>query len=31
MWTGRDVSGRFHDEFEVVCELVEMIEEDVMT
>jgi hypothetical protein len=31
MRIGRDVTGRFHDQFEVLCELEQMIEVDVMT
>jgi hypothetical protein len=31
MWIGMDVTGRFHDQFEVPCELEQMIEDDIMT
>jgi hypothetical protein len=31
MWIGKDVAGRFHDQFEVECRLEQMIEDDVMT
>jgi hypothetical protein len=31
MLIGDDVTGRFHDQFEVLCELEQMIEDDVMT
>jgi hypothetical protein len=31
MWIGKDVTGRFHDKFEVLFELEQMIEDDVMT
>jgi hypothetical protein len=31
IWIGNDVKGRFHDQFEVICELEQMIEDDVMT
>jgi hypothetical protein len=31
MWIGKDVRGSFHDQFEVMCGLEQMIEEDVMT
>jgi hypothetical protein len=31
MWIGEDVTGRFHDKFEVQCGLEQMIEDDVMT
>jgi hypothetical protein len=30
MWILKDVTGRFQDLFEVVCGLVEMIEDNVM-
>jgi hypothetical protein len=31
MWMGKDVAENFHDKFEVLCRLEEMIEDDVMT
>jgi hypothetical protein len=31
MWTGKDVTGRFHEKYEVICGLEQMIEDDVMT
>jgi hypothetical protein len=31
MWIGMDVTGRFHDQFEVIFELEQMIEDAVMT
>jgi hypothetical protein len=31
MWTGKDVTGRFHDQFEVLYGFEKMIEDDVMT
>jgi hypothetical protein len=31
MWIGKDVTVRFHYQFEVLCELVQMIKDDVMT
>jgi hypothetical protein len=31
MWIGRDVTGSIHDQFEVLCGLEQMIEDDVMT
>jgi hypothetical protein len=31
MWIGKDVTVRYHDQFEVQCELEQMIEDDVMT
>jgi hypothetical protein len=31
MWIGKDVTGSFHDQFQKICELEEMIEDDVMT
>jgi hypothetical protein len=31
MWIGKYVTGRFHDQFEVLCGLDQMIEDDVMT
>jgi hypothetical protein len=31
MWTGKDVTGCFHEKFEVICGLFEMIEDVVMT
>jgi hypothetical protein len=31
MWIGKDVTGRFYDQFEVLCELVQVIEEEIMT
>jgi hypothetical protein len=30
-WIGKDVTGRFHDKYYVLCELEQMIEDDVMT
>jgi hypothetical protein len=31
MWIGKDVTGSFHDQFELLCGLDQMIEDDVMT
>jgi hypothetical protein len=31
MWIGKDVRGSFHDIFELLCGLDQMMEEDVMT
>jgi hypothetical protein len=31
MWIGKDVTGRFHDKFEELYGLEQMIEDDVMT
>jgi hypothetical protein len=31
MWIGNDVAGSFHDKFEVLCGLEQMIEDDIMT
>jgi hypothetical protein len=31
MWFGKDVAGSFHDQFEVLSEIEQMIENDVMT
>jgi hypothetical protein len=31
MLIGKDVTGSFHDQFELLCGLVQMIEDDVMT
>jgi hypothetical protein len=31
MWIGKYVTGSFHDQFEVICGLEEMIGDDVMT
>jgi hypothetical protein len=31
MWIGKDVTGSFHDTFELLCGLDQMLEEDVMT
>jgi hypothetical protein len=31
MWIGKDVTGSFHDQCEVLCELEQMIKDDVMT
>jgi hypothetical protein len=31
MWIGKDVTGIFHDQFEVLCWLDQMIEDDVIT
>jgi hypothetical protein len=31
MWIGKDVTGSFHDQFDVICGFEEMIEDDVMT
>jgi hypothetical protein len=31
MWIGNDVAWSFHDKFEVLCELEQMIEGDIMT
>jgi hypothetical protein len=30
MWIGKDVTGRIHDQFEVLLDLEVMIKEDVM-
>jgi hypothetical protein len=31
MWTGKDVTGSILDQFELLCGLEQMIEDDVMT
>jgi hypothetical protein len=31
MWIGYYVTGRIHDQYEVLCGLFEFIEDDVMT
>jgi hypothetical protein len=31
MWIGKDVTGSFQDQFDVLCGLEQMIEVDVMT
>jgi hypothetical protein len=31
MWIGKYVTGIFHDQFEELCGLVQMMEDDVMT
>jgi hypothetical protein len=31
MWIGTDMTGIFHNQFEVQCELEQMINDDVMT
>jgi hypothetical protein len=31
LWIGEDVTGRFHDKFEVLFGLEQMIEDDAMT
>jgi hypothetical protein len=31
MWFGMDVTGRYHEKFEEIYGLVQMIEDDVMT
>jgi hypothetical protein len=31
MWIGKDVTGSFHDKFEVICGLEQMIKDDAMT
>jgi hypothetical protein len=31
MWIGKNVRGSFHDQFEELCELKQMIKDDVMT
>jgi hypothetical protein len=31
MWFGKDVTGSFHDQFEVICEMEEIIKDDVLT
>jgi hypothetical protein len=31
MWTGKNVTGLIHDQYEVKCGLEQMIEDDVMT
>jgi hypothetical protein len=31
MWIGKDMTRSFHDQFEVMCGLDQMMEEDVMT
>jgi hypothetical protein len=31
MWIGEDVTGRIHDQLEVICGLEQVIEDDVMT
>jgi hypothetical protein len=30
MWIGNDVTGKFPDQYEVQCELEQMIKDDVM-
>jgi hypothetical protein len=31
MWIGKDVARSIHEQFEVICDLEVMIEDDVMT
>jgi hypothetical protein len=31
MWTGKDLSGWFHDQYELVCGLEQMIKDNVMS
>jgi hypothetical protein len=31
MWIGKEVTGSFHDQFEVMCGLIQMREDDVLT
>jgi hypothetical protein len=31
MWFGKDVTGKFHDQYEVLCGFEQMIKDDVMT
>jgi hypothetical protein len=31
MWIGKYVTGIFHDQFDVLCELYQVIEDDIMT
>jgi hypothetical protein len=31
MWIGKDVKGSFHDQFDVLCGLEQMMETDAMT
>jgi hypothetical protein len=31
MWIGNDVTGSFYEQYEVKCELEQVIEEEVMT
>jgi hypothetical protein len=31
MWIGKYVTGRFHDQLDVLCELDQVIGDDVMT
>jgi hypothetical protein len=31
MWIGKHVTGIFHDQHEVLCELEELIKDDLMT
>jgi hypothetical protein len=31
MWIGKDVKGIFHDKYEVLFELEQMVKDDVMT
>jgi hypothetical protein len=31
MWIGKDITGSFHDKFEVLCGLDPMMDDDVMT
>jgi hypothetical protein len=31
MWAGKNVRGLFHDQFEVICGLVQTIKDDVTT
>jgi hypothetical protein len=31
MWIGKDVTGNFHNEFQVLCGFEQMIDDDVLT
>jgi hypothetical protein len=31
LWIGKDVTGSFHDKFQILCGLEQMIEDDAMT
>jgi hypothetical protein len=31
MWIGKDVAGNVYDQFEVICGLKQMIDDDVIT
>jgi hypothetical protein len=31
MWNGKDVAGHIHDQFELICGIEQMIDDDDMT